>query len=274
MNNFLKQQLNQLKIFPEPELELRILLNKNSLKKNEIFLSNFCISDINLSSFKKTLKRRINREPISKIFGQKSFWKYDFVVDKNVIDPRPESELIIEKVIKYYPKKNQKYKILDICTGSGCLAISLAKEYKNSKIVATDISSKALNIAKINAKKMKCANQIKFIKCNLINNYSSYDIIVSNPPYLSLNEYKKSSLEIKLFEPKIAFVAKNNGYEFYKKISLILSKILKSESTAFVEIGSSQAKNAIKIFKLNNLNLLEVSQDLQKLDRILILNKT
>ena len=274
MNDLLKLHFNKLKDkFQNPEMELRILLKNNLKKKKEVILSNFSFDDINISNFNKSFNRRINNEPISKIFNSKFFWKHKFYVNKNVLDPRPDSEIILEKILEYFPKKNIQLNILDICTGSGCLAISSAKEYINSKIVATDISYKAINVAIKNAEKLDCLKQIQFEKCNLIKNFNKFDIVISNPPYLSEKEYEKTSLEIKLYEPKSALIASESGYEFYYKIAKILPNIMHKKSRAFMEIGSNQADKAIKIFKLNNINCLETAKDIQNLDRTLILNK-
>lgn len=275
MSNFLKAKIEILKKknFFYPELELRILLNKFSISTEEIILSNFKENQININQFEKAFKRRSNFEPISKIFNEKYFWKYKFFVNKDVLDPRPESELIIQRVLQYFPDMNQKLKILDIGTGSGCLAISLAKEYKKSMITATDISKAALMIAKNNSIKLLCDNQINFAHCNLIKDIEKYDIVVSNPPYLSNIEYNNTSNEIQLFEPKIAFIGGKSGLKFYKEISFFLDKILNLHSFAFLEIGAHQAKDVIKIFRENNIKLLELVNDIQGLDRMLILKK-
>ena len=275
MNSFLNKYYETLKKnFPNPDIELRILLNKSSITKKEIILSNFKITDINPIFFDKVFERRLNKEPISKITNSKNFWKYNFFVNEDVLDPRPETELIIESILKIYPNKKKKLKILDICTGSGCLAISLSKEYLNSKITATDISLKAIKIAKKNAMQLECIKNIQFINCDLLKTIEKYDIIVSNPPYLSMTEYDNCSLEIKNYEPSIAFLASEGGYEFYHKISKFLPKLLNKNSKVFLEIGSSQAKKTIKIFKSNKISCLKVVNDLQNLNRVLILNKS
>ena len=275
MNNFLQLHLNALsKKFSNPSLELRVLLNKSSINNKDIIFSNFDIKNINLKKFSKALSRRLKREPISKIYNSKNFWKYNFYVNKNVLDPRPETELILEKVLEYFPNKKDNLKILDLCTGSGCLAICLAKEYFNSEITAIDISPKALNVAKKNAILANCKNQIKFIKSDLVNKIEKYDIVVSNPPYLSKQEYKKTSPEILEYEPKIALVASREGYEFYWKISSFLKNILNDDSMAFIEIGSTQVKKARDIFASQHINCLKVEKDIQNIDRLLILNKS
>ena len=275
MNNFLQSYIEKLsKNFTYPEIELRALLKKTSIKKKDIFLNNFRIKDIDIKLFQQAFYRRIKNEPISKIFNSKSFWKYNFFVNEDVLDPRPETELIIEEVLRYYPKKDEPISVLDLCTGSGCLAISIAKEYPNSNVLATDISNKAIEIAKYNAQKLDCIKKIEFVNCDLLDQIKKFDIIVSNPPYLSNKDYKNTSDEIKLYEPKEALVASMEGYEYYVKIGKLLPRLLKKNSRFFVEIGHLQANKAINIFKLNDINCLKVAKDLQNLDRVLILNKT
>jgi release factor glutamine methyltransferase len=275
MDNFLQVHLNLLQNnnIPFPELELRVLLNKTSVVDKEIIFSNFELSTIALKAFHQAIKRRINNEPISKIFNEKNFWKYNFFVNENVLDPRPETELVIEKVIKYFPKKDEKLKILDICTGSGCLAISLAIEYRKAQVTATDISSDALKVAQINANNLCSDNEIQFVKCDLIKNLDTYDIIVSNPPYLSELDYKKTTKEIQSFEPKIALIGGIDGLKFYRDIAYLLPDILSSTSVVFVEIGNNQAKEAIQIFKKKKIKCLEIVKDIQQLNRLLVLQK-
>ena len=192
MNNLVYLSLEKLrdkKIY-NPELDLRILLNHSSKIKKQIFLNNLNINDIDIDYFNSLLQKRLNYEPISKIIKKKNFWKYDFFVNSNVLDPRPETELIIEEVLRNIKDRKKQYKILDIGTGSGCLAICLAKELTNSKITAIDISKTAINVAKKNIKLKKLEHQIdlKLIDINKIKD--KYDIIVSNPPYLTECEYE------------------------------------------------------------------------------------
>lgn len=275
MNNFLQEHIQILKKnFSNAELELRVLLNRSSIKKKDIILCNFDVNHIDKVKFKEAFARRINGEPISKIFNQKSFWKHNFFVTQDVLDPRPETELIIEQILKYYPNKNRPLKILDMCTGSGCLAISLAKEYQKAKITATDLSLKALKIAKFNALNQQCNNQISFYHCDLIEKINTYDIVVSNPPYLSKERYNKTSAAIQLFEPKMALVASKDGFEFYEKILSILNNLLHNHSMVFLEIDFDQAKKIKDILKFNHLKCVKVAKDIQNLDRVLIVKKS
>ena len=211
----------------------------------------------------------MNYEPISKIIKKKNFWKYDFFVNNNVLDPRPETELIIEEVLRNIKDRKKQYKILDIGTGSGCLAICLAKELTNSKITAIDISKTAINVAKKNIKLKKLEHQIdlKLIDINKIKD--KYDIIVSNPPYLTECEYEKAQEEIKNFEPKVALVGGADGLQTYRILSKKIDYIMTNNSYFVCEIGKGQLDSIKDIFQNTNLILKKISKDLNKIDRTL-----
>ena len=271
MNNLVYlslQKLRNKKIY-NPELDLRILLNHSSKIKKQIFLNNFNINDIDIDYFNSLLQKRLNYEPISKIIKKKNFWKYDFFVNSNVLDPRPETELIIEEVLSNIKDRKKQYKILDIGTGSGCLAICLAKELTNSKITAIDISKTAINVAKKNIKLKKLEHQIdlKLIDINKIKD--RYDIIVSNPPYLTECEYEKAQKEIKNFEPKVALVGGADGLQIYRILSKKIDYIMTNNSYFVCEIGKGQLDSIKDIFQNTNLILKKISKDLNKIDRTL-----
>ena len=275
MNDFIKNHLEILKKnnFLYPEIELRTLLNKTSKSKREVIFSNFEIKQIKLDLFNIAFERRLKKEPIAKIFNEKEFWNYNFFVNNDVLDPRPETEFIIEAFKKYFIDKKQKLNIIDIGTGSGCIAISLAKEYVNSIITANDISESALNVAKRNAKKYKIGNQIKFLCSDWIDIYKVYDVIVSNPPYLTVSEYKNISKEIKDYEPKIALLGGEDGLSCYKKLANKFPKITHLNSLCFVEIGHKQKKESIRIFEESGMNCVDIIVDYQNYERILVLKK-
>ena len=271
MNNLVYLSLEKLrdkKIY-NPELDLRILLNHSSKIKKRIFLNNLNINDIDIDYFNSLLQKRLNYEPISKIIKKKNFWKYDFFVNSNVLDPRPETELIIEEVLRNIKDRKKQYKILDIGTGSGCLAICLAKELTNSKITAIDISKTAINVAKKNIKLKKLEHQIdlKLIDINKIKD--KYDIIVSNPPYLTECEYEKAQEEIKKFEPKVALVGGADGLQTYRILSKKIDYIMTNNSYFVCEIGKGQLDSIKDIFQNTNLILKKISKDLNKIDRTL-----
>ena len=275
MNNFIKTHLEVLyeKNFTDPVIELRALLNKTSILKKEIILTNFNINQINLNLFQSAFERRIKMEPLAKIFKEKEFWKYNFAVNENVLDPRPESELLIEAVEKYFQNKKQKLKIIDIGTGSGCLAVSLAMEYKNSMITATDISKSALDVAKKNSKKFNVYEQIKFKCCNWFETKENFDVVVTNPPYLTNNEYNNLSKEIKLYEPKIALRGGKDGLSCFREIAYKIQKITHFKSLCFVEIGYNQKDKCIKIFEEFDMYCTDIIVDYQNYERILIFKR-
>ena len=275
MNDFIKNSLRKLKKnkIPNPDLDLRIILNYSSKLKKDIFLSNFNKKDINIVKFNSLLNRRLKFEPISKITNKKSFWKFNFFVNQNVIDPRPETELIIEESLKIIKNKYKKLKILDIGTGSGCLSVCLAKEFINSNISAIDISAEAMKVAIKNFKQHECENRISHKVCDFDYIKEKFDLIVSNPPYLSLKDYKNSVLDIKKYEPKLAFLGGIDGLSFYKKFSYTLPNLMKKNSYLILEIGENQASKCIEIFDNSGLKFVKKVKDLQKKDRILIFSK-
>tara|TARA_B100001057_G_scaffold500498_1_gene615908 strand:+ start:4189 stop:5019 length:831 start_codon:yes stop_codon:yes gene_type:complete len=271
MNKIICNSLNRLrnKKIPNPELDLRILLSSASIHNKNIFLNNFNIEDIDLNKFNSLISKRLNNQPISKILNKKSFWKSDFFVDSNVLDPRPETELIVEETLNNYKNKDQKLKILDIGTGSGCLSISLAKEFPNSSVTAIDISKEALTVAKKNIILNRLDKRIELKLCEFYDLMETYDIIVSNPPYLSEDDFEKTQLEIKKFEPKISLVASENGLSFYKLFARNIEKIMNENSHFIIEIGHNQLDSCRSIFSNSNLKLKKISKDIQKIDRTL-----
>ena len=273
-NKFISRYLNKLNFLGNPELELKAILNNCSIIENEIFLSNFCIKNIDIKKFKSAIKKRIKNEPISKIFNKKEFWSLDFYVNKNVLDPRPETELLIENIKKNYLDFKSKIKICDLGTGSGCIAITLAKNYINSSIVATDISQKAIKVAKKNAIEHDVISQIKFINCDWIKDKKTiFDIVVANPPYLTEKEYTSLDDTVKKFDPKISLYGGKNGVECYKEISKFIDFIIDKNSFIFFEIGSLQKESVINIFDRKNIKTIEIVKDYNSNNRILVLKK-
>ena len=275
MNDFINSHLLSLKRnnFSFPEVELRTLLKKSAINKKEIILSNFDINNINKDLFNDAFKRRINKEPISKIFNEKCFWNLDFFVNKKVLDPRPETEFIIEGVEKYFKNKREKINFIDLGTGSGCLAISLAKEYFSSKFIATDISTEALKVAKNNSKNHKTSNRIKFLNCDWYNGNEIFNVILSNPPYLNLKEYNNLDEGLKNNEPKVALYGGIDGLTYYRELGPILSRISNQDTISFVEIGYKQKDRTIEIFNEYGMKCIDIIVDYQQYERILVLMK-
>ena len=275
MNDLIKTSLEKLKDknIPNAEIDLRVLLNYSKYSKNEIILSNFDVDKININLFNKVLNRRLSNEPISKIINKKNFWKDEFYVNKFVLDPRPETEGIIEECTKLIRNKQCSIKILDIGTGSGALAISLAREFINAKIMAIDISEEAIKVANANINNKKLNNQIQLKHSTIDNINDKFDLIVSNPPYLTKKELDNTSHEIKNYEPLIALDGGEDGLYFYRDFSKKINNIMNVNAYLILEIGEGQFRDCMDIFSLSKLNFHKKAQDLQKKDRILIYSK-
>ena len=275
MSDFISANLKKLKDnkIPNPEIDLRILLNYSRCCENEIIFSNFKTDQIDIKKFNSLLNRRILREPISKIINRKSFWKDEFYVNKFVLDPRPETEGIIEESIKIFNDKKAHLKILDIGTGSGAIAISLAREFENAEIVAIDISEDAIKVANNNIITKNLDERIQLKKTSFENIKDNFDLIVSNPPYLTQNEIKNISDEIRNFEPLLALFGGEDGLDFYQEFSKQIYNKLKKGGYLILEIGASQFIDCREIFRDSGLKLIKKEQDLQKKDRIMIFSK-
>lgn len=207
--------------------------------------------------------------PLQHITHRQEFMKMDFFVDENVLIPRPDTEILVEEVIKIAQKYNSP-RILDLCTGSGAIAISLKKFVPNADITAVDISEKALEIAQKNAKKLK--TKINFLKSDLFDKLDNkkFDIIVSNPPYIRKDEIKKLSEEVQK-EPKIALDGGEDGLDFYRIITEQAINYLKTGSFLCFEIGYNQKNDVIKIIEdEQNYKNTYCKKDLYGNDRIII----
>ena len=207
--------------------------------------------------------------PLQHITHTQEFMKMDFYVDENVLIPRPDTEILVEEVIEIAKNMNQP-KILDLCTGSGAIAISIAKNVPNAEIYAIDISEKAINIAKKNAKNLNA--KVKFIKSNLFNkmNDTKFDIIVSNPPYIKKADINYLSQEVKK-EPEIALDGGIDGLDFYRKISKQAIDYLKFGSYLCFEIGYDQKEEVMEIIeKEGNYKDTYCKKDLCGNDRVII----
>ena len=226
-----------------------------------------------IHNFNQLFTRRLNREPIANIVNKKSFWSYDFFVNENVLTPRSDSEILVEAVLSNYDDMNEELNILDLGTGSGCLILSLLKIYKNANGLAVDISDKALQVAKQNAKNLKVEN-IQFLKNNWNDNIEEkFDIIISNPPYIPTKEIKELEPEVNKFNPLLALDGGEDGLNCYRYLAKSLEKNLKESTKIFLEIGKNQEKDIEKIFNENGYELLKMYKDLAEINRILCFKK-
>ncbi|MBT4332565.1 MAG: peptide chain release factor N(5)-glutamine methyltransferase [Candidatus Cloacimonetes bacterium] len=210
------------------------------------------------------ISRRKDKEPLQYILGETEFYGYTIKVDKSVLIPRPETELLVERIIA---EENDIKNILEIGTGSGALVIALAKKMNGIVIDATDISEDALRIAEQNA--MLNQVDINIFKSDIFDNVlNKYDLIISNPPYISLTDYEELPVEIKDFEPKSALLADDNGLFFYNKILQKAKDHLTESGKIYFEIGYDQAKKITEIAKENGFSDIIVFKDLNGFDRI------
>ena len=252
-------------------LDSEILLSKVLNKSREQILirlnQNMKISEV--SEFDNFIQRRLHNEPIAYIINEKEFWSKKFKVNKNTLIPRPETELLVENLIKIY--KGKKISLLDVGTGSGCIIISLISELSNSTGVGIDVSTSAIRIAKKNASSHEVENKIKFYNKSIINIYNcKFDLIVSNPPYIDSKNIKNLDDDIKKYEPLIALNGGNDGLDVIKKVIYKAKEILKTNGKLAIEIGNRQSKKVSEVLKYNNFRIEQNIKDYKDNIRCLI----
>jgi release factor glutamine methyltransferase len=223
----------------------------------------------------KLVSRRVKKEPIAYILNNKEFWSTNFYVDRSVLIPRPETEVLIDLILSQISNKNNYLNILDIGTGSGCILISLLKELVKTKGIGVDKSTKAIAIAKKNSISQQVDNRASFKNVNLeeIKFDKKFDLIVSNPPYLPDVSLKNLNLDIKLYEPKIALQGGVQGVDFLYKIINLASKILKINGLLALEIGDNQFHILAKYLKKNRFKILDKYILINKQVRCLLATK-
>ena len=239
------------------DLDSEILLAKVLNKNRQDLLRNLTqkIHKKYFLKYSNFIERRSNHEPIAYILNQKEFWSKFFYVTKDTLIPRPETELMVDRLIKKY-KNKKNISILDMGTGSGCIILSLLGELNNSSGVGIDISHRALQIAKKNAIYHGIDAKIKFLNIPLSKYFSKkHDLIVSNPPYVSRREFQCLSEDIKKFEPRIALEGGNDGLDLIKKVIYKTKYILKLNGTLALEIGNKQFREVSKILINNNFKI-------------------
>jgi release factor glutamine methyltransferase len=223
----------------------------------------------------RLVSRRVKKEPIAYILNNKEFWSTNFYVDRSVLIPRPETEVLIDLILSQISNKINYLNILDIGTGSGCILISLLKELAKAKGIGVDKSTKAIAIAKKNSISQQVDNRASFKNVNLeeIKFDKKFDLIVSNPPYLPDVSLKNLNLDIKLYEPKIALQGGVQGVDFLCKIINLASKILKINGLLALEIGDNQFHILAKYLKKNRFKILDKYILINKQVRCLLATK-
>ena len=239
-----------------------ILLNLNNKIKRSKFIK-----------FKKFIFRRKKNEPIAQIINKKEFWKYNFFVNEHVLIPRPETELIVEEILNLTDINTSK-RILDVGTGSGCIAISIFKERPKCYFTALDISKNALKVAKYNAKMHHLGNKIKFVNIDIDKFLDNkYDFIVSNPPYIKKFNLKRLEDNVKFFEPCIALDAGVDGYKEIKKLILKSKKLLKNNGKLIFEIGKNQEMTSKNLLVKNGFYINNICKDINTIPRVIVATK-
>jgi release factor glutamine methyltransferase len=217
--------------------------------------------------YMKCVQRRMKKEPLQYIIGKQSFMGLDFKVNSNVLIPRQDTETLVETVISHY-KQSQVESLLDLCTGSGCIAISLGFYTAIKQIVAVDISKDALQIAEENAK-INHIDHIQFVQSNLFENIEgSFDMIVSNPPYIPTQDIEELMEDVKNYEPKLALDGLEDGLYFYRTIAKESLDYLNGNGYLFFEIGYNQGQEVKNILKEKGYEELNILKDLAGLDRV------
>jgi len=257
-------------------LDSELLLSNvlNSTREKLLINLDNKIKKKKFEEFKKLVLRRKNKEPIAYILKTKEFWKYNFKVNKEVLIPRPETEIVVNEVLKITNSSTSKH-ILDIGTGSGCILLSILKERPKCRGTAVDISKKAINTAISNAKMHHLENKVKFINIDIDNlKENNYDLIVSNPPYIDNIKLKRLDCDIKLYEPIVALKAGIDGLSEIKKLVLRSKKILKQNGKLIFEIGEKQLNKVLKLLNENNFYVNRVCKDLNSLPRVIVATKS
>ena len=256
-------------------LDSEILMSKvlKEDRSSVLLNSERSLSNQDYKNFRELISNRLKFKPIAYLTGQKSFWKYEFEINNKVLIPRPDSELIVEQVLKICQNK-QKIKILDVGVGSGCLILSILKERKHFSGVGVDLSKDCINVCKINATKLRVQNRLKLFKTDIDNfDLGKYDLIVSNPPYIKKLDLKKLDKDVINYEPKLALDGGLDGLSKIRKVIKKSSELVKLNGKLIIEIAGDQKKMVKEILIENGFFVNKVAKDLSKNDRCIISTK-
>ena len=265
IDNLILQGIKSLKNnkIPNSKLDAELLLS-SVIKKDRLFSALNGKNKINKKDTLKYLKlvnRRKKNEPIAYILKKKEFWSSSFFVNEDVLIPRPDTEILLEDIRKRFKYKSQ-LNILDIGTGSGCILLSILKEFTNFRGTGIDRSQKAINVAKYNSISLKNCERVKFVHSNIDNyKFGNYDILVSNPPYIKSYKIKYLSEDIKRYEPRIALDGGITGLNIIKKIIKKAKKILKLGGYLYLEIAEDQLIDVKNILLSSNFRVVKVLID-------------
>ena len=265
----------QAKHIQSAQLDTEILMAKalGKDRKYIILNNNEDIRGKSLSYFKELIKERSSRKPIAHLINKKFFWNSEFFITSDTLIPRPDTELIIEQILKI-TKHKKNMNILDIGVGSGCILLSILKERKKFYGTGIDISKNCINISKINAKNLKLNTRTKFYKTDVDKFYfGKYDLIVSNPPYINKHSLKYLDKDVAKFEPKIALDGGLDGLSEIRKVIKKTSELIKKNGKFILEIGFDQKNNVINLLKKEDFYINSTLKDFAKNDRCIISTK-
>ena len=257
------------------QLDSEILLGQVINKDREYIILN---DDINIGKesynyFKNLIEQRSKGKPIAYLIGKKNFWKDQFQINKHVLIPRPDTEIIVEQVLKI-TKFQSNLRVLDIGIGSGCILLSVLREKKDFRGIGIDISKKSVEISKLNALNLGLLNRVKIFKTNVDNfNYGKYDLIISNPPYIKKLDLKYLEKDISNFEPKLALEGGLDGLSEIRKVIAKASELIKINGKLILEIAFNQKEEVKKILRDKGFYVNKVVKDLSKFDRCIISTK-
>ena len=256
-------------------LDSEILLSKVIKKDRKFILLNLDkeLNQSDQNDFQDLIIKRSKGKPIAHLTGIKSFWKFDFKVNNKVLIPRPESEIIIEQVLKIYKNKDN-LNFLEVGVGSGCIALSILKEKKFFLGTGIDLSKDCIKICKDNAENLGVNSRLRLIKSDVDNlNFGKYDLIISNPPYIKKFDLKKLDKEVKNYEPRLALDGGLEGISVIRKVIKKSSELIKTHGKLILEIGYDQKELVKKMLNENNFYVNETLKDLANNDRCIISTK-
>lgn len=255
-----------------PRLNAELLLSEVlNCKRLELY-TNFeqPLREEEVQRYNEFLLRKAKGEPVQYITGKAYFYGFEFIVTPDVLIPRPETELLVEEIIYSY-NRDERLHFIDLCSGSGNIGITIAKFFPNSKVDCIDISEKAIEICKINAKKLNVEN-VSFHKIDILQEElpeKVYDVIVSKPPYISIEQRNKLQKEVRLYEPHIALFV-NDELKFYRRIIELSDKFLKDKGKLFFEIDNEISQQVYELMKGKNFSLISIKKDYTNLNRIIL----
>lgn len=248
----------------------RVGLARNSLRT----VKELIVSKEKVAQFENDLKELIAGKPLHRILGYRFFWKDKFELSCDTLEPRPDTETLIEVCLKYFPTKQKEYRILDLGTGSGCILSSLLQEYPNATGVGVDISKDALETAKNNAEALGLSSRVVWVQSDwLANVHDTFDIIISNPPYIPSLDIEGLSIEVQTYDPLKALDGGTDGLDAYRKLAQQLPSIVKDNTLIILEIGYDQSESVPGLFVEHGYNIVALEKDYGGNHRCVVLRK-